>query len=103
MTYLAPEERLRQLDELIACQARLNREIERQFGPIGGPLKSVTVEDRRRARALIADLKVLIDQMTLASVETEHMMRHHTRTTNASLTYLKTGRQLARRVLRTAS
>lgn len=103
MTLLSPEERLRQLDDLIDCQQRLNREVERQFGPIGGPIKAVTGEDRRRARVLIADLQVLIEQMTLASTATEHAMRHHARTTNASLTYLKTGRQLARRVLRTAS
>lgn len=103
MTLLGPDDRLRQIDDLVACQERLNREILRQFGPIGGPLRPLTTEDRRRARALIADLQVLIDQMTVASTDAERTMRLRVRTTNASLTYLKTGRQLARRVLRTAS
>lgn len=103
MTLMSAQQRLSQLDELIDRQEQLNREIRRQFGPIGGPLRPLTIDDRRRARALIADLTGLIEQMALACTEAERTAHLRLRTTNASLAYLTTGRQLARRVLRTTT
>ena len=93
---MAPDHCLGRLDELLTRQEQLNAEVRRQVGPAGGPLRSLSPDDRRKARALISDLSMLIVDLTEERERAGRFMRITMRTMNANLAYLNTGRSLSR-------
>jgi hypothetical protein len=93
---MTPHDCLARLDELLALQERLNTEVRRQFGPAGSPLRELSADDRKKARALIADLNTLIIDLAAERDRAGRLMRGTMRTMNANLAYLNTGRSLSR-------